>query len=170
MTDETTKTDMNAKTETNDRDRALPSNAIAASVTDESAEYAGGERIYAVLFAEDHEGVSLDANGDVAVLLDREQAITARETLEEIVVALDRNDQRGETNMRNISVSTSKCIAEDHHRSAGVNSIIELRETLMCTVQNWELLNDEEKWGTLDEIDCQLAELQERMKRQHSPK
>jgi len=44
--------------------------------------------MYAVLFAEDHEGVSLDANGDVAVLLDREQAEAARETLDEIVASL----------------------------------------------------------------------------------
>lgn len=67
---------------------AVPLNAIAATALNEPAEYAGGERMYAVLFAEDHEGVSLDANGDVAVLLDREQAIAARETLNDIVATL----------------------------------------------------------------------------------
>ena len=69
---------------------------IAASVSEDQPEYAGGERMYAVLFGEDHEGVSLDANGNVAVLLDREQAIAARETLDEIVAELggDRDEVR----------------------------------------------------------------------------
>lgn len=94
-------------------DRPLPSNAIAASVSDAPAEYAGGERMYAVLFAEDHEGVSLDANDDVAVLLDREQAIEARETLDEIVAALGGSEERGEIVVRNIGASTSESIVED---------------------------------------------------------
>ena len=80
---------MNESDETDGEDRAVPVNTIAATALDEPAEYAGGERMYAVLFAEDHEGVSLDANGDVAVLLDRKQAIAARETLNEIVAALE---------------------------------------------------------------------------------
>lgn len=50
----------------------LPLNTIATSVTDEKPEYAGGQRMYAVLFEEDYDAVSMDANGDVAVLLNRE--------------------------------------------------------------------------------------------------
>ena len=79
---------MSTSDETSEENGSLPSNAIATSVNGEPAKYAGGERLYAVLFAEDHEGVSLDANGDVAVLLDREQAIAARETLDKIVAEL----------------------------------------------------------------------------------
>ena len=84
---------MNESNANDGEDRAVPVNTIASTALDEPAEYAGGERMYAVLFAEDHEGVSLDANGDVAVLLNREQAIEARETLEEIVAALEGGDR-----------------------------------------------------------------------------
>lgn len=98
---------MNAHNATDEANRAVPVNAISASMSDEPAEYAGGERMYAVLFAEDHEGVSLDANGDVAVLLDREQATAARETLDEIVAALGGSQQRGEIVVRNMDESTS---------------------------------------------------------------
>ena len=42
-----------------------------------------------MLFAEDYEGVSLEVNGDVAVLLNGEQAIAVRKTLNELVPALE---------------------------------------------------------------------------------
>jgi len=94
-------------------ERAVPVNTIASTALDEPAEYAGGERMYAVLFAEDHEGVSLDANGDVAVLLDREQAEAARETLDEIVTALGGEaSSEEEVVVRNMDSSTAASVAD----------------------------------------------------------
>jgi len=38
------------------------------------AEYASGERLYAVLFGADYDAMSLNANGDLALLVDGKQA------------------------------------------------------------------------------------------------
>jgi len=69
--------------------------------------------MYAVLFASDHQGVSLDANDDMAALLDREQTIEARETLDEIMAALGGSEEREKIVVRNMDASTSESIVEN---------------------------------------------------------
>ena len=75
---------------------AVPVNAIATTALDEPAEYAGGERLYAVLFDADYDAVSLDANGDLALLVDAEQAAALRDQFAEIAAALEDGDRDGE--------------------------------------------------------------------------
>lgn len=67
-------------------ERALPSNAIAVSVTDEPAEYAESDSTRC--YSRKTKGVSPDANSNVTVLLDRDQVEAVRETLEGIVAEL----------------------------------------------------------------------------------
>jgi len=64
-------------------------NEIPAQALDEPREYAGGERMWAILFDEDYDGHATDMDGNIALLLTRAQAVEVRELMNEIVAELD---------------------------------------------------------------------------------
>ncbi|SMO81481.1 hypothetical protein [Halorubrum cibi] len=84
MTDETT---MNGTT-TDDGGSIPALNELTVQALDEEPEYAGGERMYAILFEEDYDGHAVDMDGNVALLVNREQAVEIRELMGEIVEEL----------------------------------------------------------------------------------
>jgi hypothetical protein len=68
-------------------------NEIRAHALDEPREYAGGERMCAILFDEDYDGHATDMDGNVALLLTRAQAGEIRELMDEIVAELEDSDE-----------------------------------------------------------------------------
>ena len=68
-------------------------NEITAQALGESREYAGGERMCAILFDEDYDGHATDMDGNVALLLTRAQAVEVRELMDEIVTELEGSDE-----------------------------------------------------------------------------
>ena len=68
-------------------------NEITAQALGESREYAGGERMCAILFDEDYDGHATDMDGNVVLLLTRDQAVEVRELMDEIVTELQGSDE-----------------------------------------------------------------------------
>ena len=68
-------------------------NEITAQALGDSREYAGGERMYAILFDEDYDGHATDMDGNVVLLLTRDQAVEVRELMDEIVTELQGSDE-----------------------------------------------------------------------------
>jgi hypothetical protein len=68
-------------------------NEITAQALDESWKYAGGERMYAILFDEDDDDHATDMDGNVVLLLTRAQAVKIRELMNEIVAELGDSDE-----------------------------------------------------------------------------
>ena len=66
---------------------------ITAQALGDSREYAGGERRCAILFDEDYDGHATDMDGNVALLLTRDQAVEVRELMDEIVTELEGSDE-----------------------------------------------------------------------------
>lgn len=65
-------------------------NEITAQTLDEDREYDDGERMYLILFEEDYHKHGTDMAGNVALLLDREQAVEVRDLAQEIIDELDQ--------------------------------------------------------------------------------
>lgn len=64
-------------------------NEVTRQALDEEPEYDDGDRMYLILFDEDYHGHGSDLAGNVALLLDREQAVEVRDLAQEIVDELD---------------------------------------------------------------------------------
>lgn len=66
-------------------------NEITRQAFDEQPEYHEnpGERAYMILFPEDYDGHGVDVEGNVALLMDAEQAREVRELADEIIEMLE---------------------------------------------------------------------------------
>ncbi|WP_198664709.1 hypothetical protein [Halorubrum sp. 48-1-W] len=74
---------------TTDDGGSIPAlNELTVRALDEEPEYAGGERMYAILFEEDYDGHAVDVEGNVALLVNCEQAAEIRELMGEIMEEL----------------------------------------------------------------------------------
>jgi len=76
-----------------DREMIPVLNEITAHALNEPREYAGDERMCAILFDEDYDGVATDMDGNVALLLTRAQTGETRELMDEIVAELEDSDE-----------------------------------------------------------------------------
>lgn len=68
-------------------------NEITAQTLGETPEYDDGERMYMILFDEDYHGHGSDLAGNVALLLDKEQATEIRDLAQEIIDDLEETEE-----------------------------------------------------------------------------
>ena len=64
-------------------------NEITVQALGEEPQYEEGERMYLILFDEDYHAHGTDMAGNVALLVDRDQAVEVRDLAQEIIDELD---------------------------------------------------------------------------------